>query len=206
MKQYNQFILSVLACTLLLVSGCRSLPSDHTDSSGFKEVQLEVLKVFSANDGNYHFRSYLVEWKGQEVVVEDSLVYTNYQVGDQADVLVMYHDHPDENQETGCLGFTVLPPCKEGSLSSDDTFSPNSERVQLEVLKVFSANDGNYQFRSYLVEWKGQEVVVDDILLYFDYQVSDQACVLVMYTDHPNENQETELLSFALVRHCKKRE
>jgi hypothetical protein len=106
MKQYNQLILSVLACTLLLISGCRSLPSDHTDSSGFKEVQLEVLKVFSAKDGNHQFRSYLVEWKGQEVVLEDILVWTDYQVGDHADVLVIYSG-------LGLMSFVVRPPCKQ---------------------------------------------------------------------------------------------
>ena len=106
MKQYNQLILSVLACTLLLISGCRSLPSDHTESSSFERVQLEVLKVFSANDGNYQFRSYLVEWKGQEVIVEDSLVLTDYQVGDHADVQVIYSGR-------GLMSFVVRPPARD---------------------------------------------------------------------------------------------
>jgi len=113
MKQYSQLIFSVLAFTLLLTPGCRSLPSDYTDSSSSAKVQLEVLKVFSANDGNYQFRSYLVEWKGQEVVVEDPLIWTNYQVGDHATVLVMYSDHPNENQDAGLMSFVVAPPCKK---------------------------------------------------------------------------------------------
>ena len=45
-------------------------------------MQLEVLKVFSAKDGNAIYKSYLVKWKDQEVVVGDSLARTNYKEGE----------------------------------------------------------------------------------------------------------------------------
>ena len=74
-----------------------------------ERVDLKVLKVFSAQDGPHVFRSYLVEWKGQEVIVDDRLVKTSYRVDDTITVLVMKLPHPDKNETSGLLHFSVFP-------------------------------------------------------------------------------------------------
>lgn len=75
-----------------------------------ERADVKVLKVFSATDEGHVFRAYLVEWKGQEVIVDDRLVKTTYAVGDTLTVLVMKLPHPDKTVEHALLHFTVVPP------------------------------------------------------------------------------------------------
>jgi hypothetical protein len=69
-----------------------------------------VLKVFSAKDGEAIFRAYVVEWKGQEVVVSDTLAKTKYNVGDTVGVLVMNHPFPQGKEDYRLLHFAIVPP------------------------------------------------------------------------------------------------
>jgi hypothetical protein len=59
-----------------------------------KEDHLKVLEVYSSNDGDAHFCAYRVEWKGQEVVVIDSLAQRDYKLNDVIPVLVSKHEFP----------------------------------------------------------------------------------------------------------------
>ena len=77
-----------------------------------QRLDLKVLKVFAAKDGEAIFRAYLVKWKDQEVVVSDSLAKTNYQVGDTIPVLAMNHPFPQGREQHRLLAFTVVPPSR----------------------------------------------------------------------------------------------
>jgi hypothetical protein len=56
----------------------------------------------------------MVNWRGQEVVVRDTLAKTDYHVGDTVGVLVMKHDYPNGKVGPGLLSFEVLPERKLG--------------------------------------------------------------------------------------------
>ncbi len=72
-----------------------------------ERLELTVLKVYAATDGKAKFRAYVVKWKDQEVIVSDSLVRTNYAVGDTIPVLAMNHPFPQNAEERRLLAFTV---------------------------------------------------------------------------------------------------
>jgi hypothetical protein len=72
-----------------------------------ERLELTVLKVYTATDGKAKFRAYVVKWKDQEVIVSDSLVRTNYAVGDTIPVLAMNHPFPQNAEERRLLAFTV---------------------------------------------------------------------------------------------------
>jgi len=102
-------LLLVIAITIIVCnmgwSGASPLPTqDH-----WRE-QLKVLRVFSAHDGEAVFREYLVNWKNQEVVVQDTLIQTNYQVGDTIPVLVIRNKFPQGQAGPDLLSFHVVPP------------------------------------------------------------------------------------------------
>ena len=78
-----------------------------------ERVELKVLKVFSAKDGDALFRAYVVSWKDQEVVASDSLVKTDYHVGDTITVLVMKHPYPKGQEAYGLMGFQVVPTMRQ---------------------------------------------------------------------------------------------
>ena len=75
-----------------------------------ERLDLKVLKVFEARDGEAIFRAYVVSWKGQEVVVNDSLARTNHKEGDVISVLAMNHPFPLGAQPHRLLAFTVIAP------------------------------------------------------------------------------------------------
>src|SRR4051812_42425028 len=97
MKTTAKLLISVIALLLFGVSVfSASAPQiASTTVPGSQETaHLKVLKVFSAKDGDAIFRAYMVQWKDQEVIVEDSLSKTNYSIGDTITVLVMKLPYP----------------------------------------------------------------------------------------------------------------
>ena len=75
-----------------------------------ERLELKVLKVYAAKDGDAIFRAYVVRWKDQEVIVSDSLAKTNYKEGDTITVLAMNHPFPQGKEPHRLLAFTAIPP------------------------------------------------------------------------------------------------
>ncbi len=98
-----------LTCAVLLSVPAAVSPAPAPRGS-HERVDLKVLKVFSAKDGEAIFRAYVVEWKDQEVVVSDGLAKSNSQVGDTISVLVMKNPFPQGKEPYNLLHFTILPP------------------------------------------------------------------------------------------------
>jgi hypothetical protein len=107
-------LLLLFATCLALIAACQS--SAPAPAAGWhKSVQLTVMKVFSARDGDALFRAYAVRWKDQEVVVSDPLVQSDYHVGDTITVLVMSQAYPMGREKYGLLAFQVIPAKYGGS-------------------------------------------------------------------------------------------
>lgn len=109
-RMKKKTLLGISLIALLCVVGWEVATASATAENSHQRVELQVLKVFSARDGDAVFRAYMVNWKGQEVVVPDTLAKTNYQVGETVWVLVMNHDYPKGKAGPRLLGFEILPP------------------------------------------------------------------------------------------------
>jgi hypothetical protein len=109
------YVLLVLVLTVALGAAEKSAPAEAGNAASAGErmppqrVDLKVLKVFSAKDGAAIFRAYLVEYKGQEVVVSDTLAKTHYREGDTVAVLVMNLPFPQGREEYRLLHFSIAP-------------------------------------------------------------------------------------------------
>ncbi len=101
--------LLVATIVTLLFTVYWTAANTSTTKGDHERASLKVLKVFDSHDGDHLFRAYLVKWKDQEVIAEDTLVRTNYHEGDMAPILVMRSRHPDEKVTTGLLRFSVVP-------------------------------------------------------------------------------------------------
>ena len=104
----NRALLGVAITTLMCAFGWAAA-RPFTPGREWESTELKVLKVFSARDGDAVFRSYLVNWKGQEVIVRDTLVRTDYRVGDAATILVMRNKYPNGQAGSDLLSFEVAP-------------------------------------------------------------------------------------------------
>ena len=93
----------------IAVTCCAPVNSSESPSAGNETFDAEVVKVFAATDRNGVFRAYLVNWKGQEVIVSDPLVNTEYHSGDTITVLSMNQPYPDDDSKPRLLAFVVLP-------------------------------------------------------------------------------------------------
>ncbi|MCX6952827.1 MAG: hypothetical protein NTV51_11770 [Verrucomicrobia bacterium] len=85
-------------------------PADSNVRVPPERVELKVQKVLAAQDREFVYRAYLVEWHGQEVVVRDALAKTKYRPNDMITVLVMRHPYPQGKEDYGLLSFEIVPP------------------------------------------------------------------------------------------------
>lgn len=99
-------LVSTAAVVLVLSMGL--FAEEEAPKSTHERIRAEVLKVFSAKDGNANFRAYLIKWKDQEVIASDQLAKSNYQVGDTITVLAMNHRFPSKKVGPRLLHFQVL--------------------------------------------------------------------------------------------------
>jgi hypothetical protein len=170
-----------------------------------ERLTFPVLKTYAANDGAHEFRAYVIEWKGQEIVAPDILVRTKNRSDDTITVLVQKNTHPDPKQPHGLLGFTVMENKSASSRLASDAATPSpapesaTGYVEFAVLKVYSAQDENYVFRAYVVEWKGQEVIVRDTLARTNYNVGDTITATAHFHPNPAPTGPRGLMSFEIV-------
>jgi len=102
------FCCPVFACSYSAAT--KSPKPCSSDENWYKYVQLDVVKVYSAKDGNAIYKSYLVKWEDQEVIVNDTLARTNYKEGNAITVVAMAHSYLDDSKNYGLLSFEIAPP------------------------------------------------------------------------------------------------
>lgn len=194
-------VVSLLAAGWML----RAEPKQSPNGGTYEVLEFKVLKSYLANDGGYLFRAYVIEWNGQEVIARDVLAETEARSDDTISVMVHKSPFPRGAEPYGLLGFSVMSTRKD---RNRDSFAPEAppgeavpgqgwEVVPLKVRKVYAMEDNGHRFRSYLVEWAGQEVIVSDTLAKTSYKEGDLMRTLVMKHPFPNGKKPTGLLNFA---------
>jgi hypothetical protein len=78
-------------------------------AGGYEMVEAKVLKAYFTKDGNAEFRAYAVLWKGQEIVVSDTLAGSNFCEGDTVKFMAMKHHFPSKSKVYDLLKFEILP-------------------------------------------------------------------------------------------------
>ena len=74
----------------------------------------------------------------------------------------------------------------------------NAERIEAEVLKVYSLQDQGSSFRAYVVKYKEQEVVVSDDLQAAAKNVGDKISFMVTRIELPVGGRTIKTISFKL--------
>ena len=83
-----------------------TMPAGMT--GGYETIQSKILKVYSAEDNGAHFRAYVVNWKGKEIVVSDALGRTNKQEGDSITFMAQWIEMPHAEEKMKLLQFMIM--------------------------------------------------------------------------------------------------
>lgn len=142
-------------------------------------IELKVVEVLAASDEYASTRAYVMNWKGQEIAVAAHPLGQTYDAGDTVKIRVQHR--PSSLGRKGLLEFRpVAAPATAVQSDSGDRISlarfqqlNSNHPINLRVLQVFSAQEGESVFRAYRANWGGLEVVVWDPLARSKYQTGD---------------------------------
>ncbi|MBL9200202.1 MAG: hypothetical protein JNL39_06825 [Opitutaceae bacterium] len=165
----------------------------------------KVLKSYTANDGGYLFRAFVIDWQGTEVVARDaSSLITEARSDGTINVLVSAGAARPGDTRAGIL--FLARPEKKPPLTREQVAARNAEVGPLEqprlfearVQKVYAFLDASFAFRAYEVEWQGQDVVVFDPLVRTRHEVGDVIKISVGRRPPHDAKQPHGMLTFEL--------
>jgi hypothetical protein len=77
--------------------------------AGSEMAEGEILKIYSMQDQGAKFCAYIVKYKGNEVVVGDTLANTTRKVGDKIKFIVARVEMPTPAGKIHSMSFKILP-------------------------------------------------------------------------------------------------
>ena len=114
MKTPTLLVSIALACIL---ASCQSPKTIQAKERPAPEIfEGKVKGIYRAQDGNLVFRSYVVEWRGSDVVVEDVAHYragSEKRIGDPIRVLVTRWTDGKDTELEGVLNFICVEPLQK---------------------------------------------------------------------------------------------
>lgn len=105
--------LSFLLCTVVLDAAAQpSAPSAITRTSidSSEDTTVPITRVITVDDGGAIYRSYVVKWKGQEVVVVDNLLRMERKAGDMLPIRVLRYVAVGAGDGRRVITFAIAPP------------------------------------------------------------------------------------------------
>ncbi|MES2696307.1 MAG: hypothetical protein V4773_22740 [Verrucomicrobiota bacterium] len=195
MKTPSHLLLAIAALCLgvgLFSLSLANARAAETPRGTSERADLPILQTLAVKDGNYRQRSYLVEWKGTEVVAEDRLRRVLHYTDRLLPVRVYKSPYPKDQKPYGLMHISVevgkkqdaKPSDNEGPFEKAPTIPP--QVFDLPVKRVIAVQEDGCLHRSYTVMWKGQEAFARDVLVQTTYNVGDIIPVLVMHLAHPD--------------------
>lgn len=130
----SESIVGVLLVVALF--GLRALPAEAAEApaveSSHETAEAEVKRVFAAEEGDHRFVAYLVEWNGQEVIVDDPLSRSDYKAGDTIRFLVHRGRlrGPEAGESIAPLSFILSPRPRQREM-----VTPAEERRHMRIVQ-----------------------------------------------------------------------
>ena len=104
--------LTLLIIGIMLVSAAAFAAQKQTTPPpmplGPETVEAKIIKVYSAEDNGVKFHAYVVNWKGQEIVLSDQMGMVNKKEGDTITFMVQRMGMPGPGGQTGVLQFMIM--------------------------------------------------------------------------------------------------
>lgn len=128
-----------------------------------------VEEALGVQDGGFRFVAYLVRSHEQRVAVADPLALSHHAIGEQID----YTRSETTSSVGALLSFQVqLSAADRASLLKSRCGFQRSREAGV-VDQVLSAAIDGYDYRAYVVAWRGSQIVIEDPTSATDYQAGD---------------------------------
>lgn len=168
-----------------------------------ESFDLQVVRTITVEDGPYRQRSYVVKWKGTEVVAGDRLLRVGASEEGKVRLQITKLPYPENKKPHGLMGFSAgavsgeaQKPQPESTLTEKAVRLP-PQRERVTVKQAIALEEEGFVHRGYLVDWKGQEAYVSDSLAGTNYKAGDTMPVLVMRLEHPKPDVKEGLFSMS---------
>ena len=150
-----------------------------------------ISEVFTAEDGGYRMRGYIVTWRGSRIFVSGQAADPR-PVGAPLEFTVF---RSSVHGQRG-LRFAVAQPGDDSNVAEDESRNAHVSITSgtSKVDEVLAIDNDGYSFVAYLVNWHDKRVVVVDPLLHTPKAVGDRIDFRVLHTG-ANDNRQ---LSFSL--------
>jgi hypothetical protein len=184
------------------------VPDDAITPTSQNHFVHGLLAVFAAEHEGFLYRAYHVKRRGHDVIVSDPHATSRYAKGDSMLFWASRSETQDLNDQekpVASLTFEVLhrPDRAEhnaaGAAASPNQLQPNAplangmhEDKTSEVQTVFSAEHEGLRYRSYLVKWRGQDVIASDISATSKYSNGDTITFMAQCNDHQLSRNQDE--------------
>jgi hypothetical protein len=131
-----------------------------------------VDEVLTTEADGYHYRAYVVQWRGSRIVVSDEEAVTHYQVGDGVTFLSQHLLMPGK-AETGVLSF-AWSNTSDGAapLPFAGHISITNDTATIE--EVLTNQVESCRFVAYIVRWHGARVAISDMFASTHYVAGDR--------------------------------
>ncbi len=143
-------------------AGTPSSQSSATTDTGVVE------EVLSAQDNGFRYAAYIVISQGQQIAVSDVMALSHHVIGEQIDYVAVKSASPHP-----FLSFAVQLSAAEKASLSRPLCGLKQSLESGSVDQVLSANVDGYEYRAYVVEWRGSQIVVDDPTAETNYEAGD---------------------------------
>jgi hypothetical protein len=203
MKIISRWWWIVVAFVSITQTAMAAKPGEPGGPGEYRDFK--VLKAYSAKEGEYTFRAFVIEWEGREVIAMDAGALIKARSDDIINVLVS-RGLPRPGESSSLILFLARPERKPPLDRTQIRHTPAEVMAanrpvvtELRVNKVYALSGGDYVFRAYEVEWQGQEVIVYDPAANTRCDVGETVTVMVTKRPYPDHSKHHGLLDFHIM-------
>ncbi len=167
-------------------SGSSSFEASSTTSTGVVE------EVLSARENGFRFTAYIVRSHDQQLAVSDPLALSRHGIGEQIDYLTLR----TSSRSGPLLSFQVQLSAAEKASISKPLCGIQSSLETGVVDQVLSTRVDDYEYRAYVVEWRGSQIVLDDSTPSKNYQAGDSVSFWISRSSLPPDNHKLQWFTF----------
>ena len=172
-------------------SGSSSFQASSTISTGVVE------EVLSAQESGFRFNAYIVRSHDQQLAVSDPLALSHHDIGEQINYLTLR----TSSRSGRLLDFQVQSSAADKAPILKPLCGMQASLETGIIDQVLSTRVDGYDYRAYIVEWRGSPIVIDDLTPSTNYRPGDSVNFWLSRAQLPPDNHKLQWFTFERPAH-----